>query len=282
MRKLSLPFVLCIATLVGAAPALAAATLDQSQEVDGDFSIYQPHTEFTAGATGVAQTFTAGLSGQLSSIEVELSARISSTEPLTVEIRADDPTGGLLATANVPSASVPAFPAFAWIPFTFSTPATVTAGDAYAIVLPPGPFTGAFDPQYAWSIDYTDVYANGRAWDHYGGDLGSWQSYVFGSDRTFRTYVDPAPPDPGQQISKLIETITSMGLPMGTTTALTAELNAAAAALAGHNGASACGSLGAFVNLVNALDGREPGPTHAQATLLGDAATQVGTAAGCG
>jgi photosystem II stability/assembly factor-like uncharacterized protein len=170
--------------------AAAAATLDQSQELSDSFSSYQPHNLGTAGGTGLAQTFTAGISGELRLIELEVSRFVvaGTTEALTVEIRAGDPTGALLSTASVAAASIPASPAFAWIPVSFATPATVTAGEAYAIVLPPGPFTGATDPAYFWTIAFADVYVNGVAWDHYR-DSGVWESYVFGSDRTFRTYV---------------------------------------------------------------------------------------------
>jgi hypothetical protein len=170
---------------------LAFAVRDQSQELSDSFSAYQPHQPVdAASATGLAQTFRAGISGPLSLIELELSRNVAAgtTEALTVEIRAGDPMGALLATASVAAASIPAFPTSAWIPVSFATPATVTAGEPYAIVMPPGPFTGATDPSYLWTIAFADVYVNGVAWDHYG-DSGVWESYVFGSDRTFRTYV---------------------------------------------------------------------------------------------
>jgi len=193
MRRLAvLISLVAMSSLTFASPVLAA-TLDQSQVLSDSSSFYQPHNLATAGATGVAQTFTAGLGGELSLIELELRRFVEAgtTEALNVEIRAGDPTGPLLASASVPAASIPE--TFTWIPISFGTPATLTAGDTYAIVLPPGPFTGATDPAYLWTIAFADVYVTGVAWDHYS-DSGVWQSYFFGSDRTFRTFVSTGPP----------------------------------------------------------------------------------------
>jgi len=184
--------------LLPAAPtAIAAPTVDQEQLLSDSRSCYAPHSIASRCATGVAQTFTAGLSGELSLIELELqrAAFAPTTESLSVQIRAGDPSGAVLATASVPAASIPLEPTFAWVQVSFGTPATVIAGATYAIVLPPGPFTETTDPTYLWTLAFADVYVNGVAWDHYD-DTGVWQSYFYGSDRTFRTYVDiSAPPD---------------------------------------------------------------------------------------
>ena len=187
---------LILSTLAFASP-VQAATLDQSQELSASRSCYAPHSIASRCATGVAQTFTAGLSGQLSLIELELqrSAFADTTEALSVEIRAGDPTGAVLATATVAAASIPLEPTFAWIQVPFGSPATLTAGDTYAIVLPPGPFTETTDPTYLWTITFDDVYVSGVAWDHYD-DSGVWQSYFFGSDRTFRTFVETVNKNP--------------------------------------------------------------------------------------
>ncbi len=185
------------------AAVLAAEALDQFQEVtNGSFAFYQPQGDASAGVKGAAQTFTAGMSGSLSRIELNLARAefppdFMTTDGVSLEVHATDPGGALLATSVVvPSAAVPVHPAFAWIGFTFAAPASVTAGQTYAIVLPPDvTVNDQFDPTYLWAGTPTDVYANGMAWDRYGVDP-TWYPYANGDDRTFRTYVDESEPEP--------------------------------------------------------------------------------------
>jgi len=180
---------------------VAAETLDQSQEVaGGNTAFYQPQGCPSAGVKGAAQTFTAGLSGMLTRVELYLAKTswTTSAEGVAIEIRAADPAGSLLASSNtVLAADVPFEPDFAWVSFTFAAATGVTAGQVYAIVLPPDLVTNDdVDPTYRWPGPFADLYAGGVTWDLYCG-FPTWQPYsgmAAGWDRTFRTYVDAATP----------------------------------------------------------------------------------------
>jgi hypothetical protein len=176
--------------------ATADETLDQAQEVtDVNYAFYQPQGCASAGVKGAAQTFTAGISGLLTRIELDLSKESWTTnaEGIVIEIHANDPTGALLATSHtIPAADVSLKPQFAWVSFTFAVPPTSVAGQSYAIVLQPDMTrTDDIDPTFLWNgPPPDDVYAGGVTWDYYCVGPGSrWEPYVFGNDRTFRTYV---------------------------------------------------------------------------------------------
>ena|SRR5262245_35569887 len=178
-----------------------AEILDQAQEMTGDsYAFYQPQGCPSAGVKGAAQTFTAGLSGLLTRVDLFLSKENWTTdaEHMGIEIRAVDPNGSLLASSSIVLASaIPFEPNYSWVSFTFAAPTTVSAGQVYAIVLPPDEAQNDdYDPTYRWPGPYDDVYAGGVTWDKYCNSSGEypWQSYDFGSDRTFRTYVSPIVP----------------------------------------------------------------------------------------
>ena len=172
------------------APRVAAAVqLDQSQEVVDELFCIQPNVG-SACYNGGAQTFTASASGDLVTVELFLARQAFTTtmRDLVVEIHATTPDGALLATSNpVAAATIPVDPDGAWILITFPTPASLTAGQVYAIVIPIEPLSATTDPAWGWGKSAADEYGGGVAWG--GSSLFGWESFVDGSDLAFRTYV---------------------------------------------------------------------------------------------
>ena len=140
---------------------------------------------------GLGQSFTAGLSGSLTSVELYLvDVAPSGSDPgLTVELKSassDLPTGSVLATATIPGSDVPSSPGLVTV--TFSSPATLTAGQQYAILVT----TTEGSSNYKWCGDYPASYSDGSGLD----DQGGWR--VLSQDFSLRTYVDvPAAPSNG-------------------------------------------------------------------------------------
>jgi hypothetical protein len=154
------------------------AALDQQQTT---FSFFVSPINATAW---MAQTFKPASSGRLSSVDVQLATATAGTSgPLVVEIRntvSGAPGATVLAsvtTSDVTSATN------SWVPITFPTPANVTAGTAYAIVL-----RGATGGDYRATRANKSAYANG-AWYTSTNSGGSWAAQ--GQDLAFRTYVTP-------------------------------------------------------------------------------------------
>jgi Carboxypeptidase regulatory-like domain/Bacterial Ig domain len=125
-------------------------TLDQQQTQTSGFAL---NTDYEA------QTFKAGLTGQLTKAEVFLSTNTAT--PITVGIyntSGGAPTGSAIASTTIsPSATAQFFAA------TFSSPASVTAGTTYALVL----FRSGGS---SWIVcsnggnNCTSTYANGNAY----------------------------------------------------------------------------------------------------------------------
>jgi YVTN family beta-propeller protein len=83
-----------------------------------------------------------------------------------------------------------------------------------------------------------------------------------------------------QALDKLIDTIDHMSLPKGTATSLKGPLNAAAKQLDNSNEEGACGSLGAFLNQLDAKEGNGQ-LTSQQATELRQQAIAIQQQIGC-
>ena len=154
-------------------------------------------TPFTTTAW-VGQTFTSGLSGRLTRVDVNLFCFLCAGTPpaILVGVRATAgglPTGPDLATATIPTISNVGAPAF--YSAIFATPATLTAGTQYALVI--RPTTDALDGTFAMtragsSTLGSDVYAGGALVD--GSNSGSsWIVQTFNSGTTsdagFKTYI---------------------------------------------------------------------------------------------
>jgi hypothetical protein len=178
-----LPAVLALGVLGIAAPtASAEETLAASCEPPRDFA--------SSGWDYGTQGFTPQLGGPLTRAEVDI-AKSAATADYVVEIRTVDglgiPTDTVLATATVANASVPVGDSL--ISASFSNPATVAAGQEYALVVSPGA-----DP--AGGVGY-------RIGDPCPGDIAfrevadPWSTFV-GFDMVFRVFVTPSvtPPTP--------------------------------------------------------------------------------------
>lgn len=125
---------LALAAMLAVVPSANAGTLDQSQPTIGSGAA------FVSDANLEAQTFTSGLTGGLDQVDIAIGrATPSITASLVVEIRAVSggvPSGPPLASASIPAASVPvAFFPTAFYSVPFASPAHVTAGAHYAIVV---------------------------------------------------------------------------------------------------------------------------------------------------
>ena len=126
-RTFLITAVAAAAALIPAAGA-SAGTLDQQQTLSNFGGLQVDSTN------SKAQTFTAGLTGQLDQVDLALSG-MSVTTPLTVQIRdgsATAPGDTVLASASVPTSAVTSSESF--VPITFASPASVTAGTQYSIV----------------------------------------------------------------------------------------------------------------------------------------------------
>jgi hypothetical protein len=85
--------------------------------------------------------------------------------------------------------------------------------------------------------------------------------------------------DPAHMIDSLQATVSGLGLPKGTSTALNSSLRDAMDALAAHDTAGACAALQAFLNKVRAQAGKKL--TTEQAQELISAASNIRTQLGC-
>lgn len=183
------------ALVLSSASTAAAGTPDQQQptgSTTGDF--------VDLGALTGAQGFRAGISGQLDQVDLlvdKLATSCGGSPPdLTVQIRAVDgagaPTANVLANTTVATGAIPEYtgglPA-ALTPARFASPATVSAGSPYAIVVP-----AAGAPNcYVWYRNTGNPYSGGVA---YTSADGSSFTSLLGADQGFRTYVAPTPTAP--------------------------------------------------------------------------------------
>src|ERR1051326_5953274 len=85
--------------------------------------------------------------------------------------------------------------------------------------------------------------------------------------------------DPAQMVTDLQTTVSGLGLPKGTATALGSSLRRAFDALAQNDTAGACDALQAFVNKVQAQAGKKL--TSEQAAELASAANEIRSQLGC-
>jgi hypothetical protein len=162
----------------------AASTLDQ------DIAFSTDSASWIYSAQSGGQSFTAGKSGPLSSVAIVLS-NAGSAADLTVELTnasSDLPTGSALATATISSGDVPSWPSSGTVTATFSSPATVTAGEQYAILVTTSA-TGSGGDHYEWNYDSSATYSGGSGLDDRGSG-GAWQTVSH--EFSLRTYVTVA------------------------------------------------------------------------------------------
>jgi hypothetical protein len=195
-----------IAALALAVPAMAG-TLDQ-QQTDTPTSVAQSSQNRSKG-----QSFTAGLTGQLDQVDLPLSLVdnvLCSDDSVRVSITTFDvaglPTGTILAAVTVPMASIADDDTFK--SFTFPSPAPVTAGTTYAILVEP--LAEGDNGCITWPLSDSDPYPRGVALTRIG---GLWEEFI-GVDFVFKTYVavPTVPPEtpPGSE-TQPVDQITCAG-----------------------------------------------------------------------
>jgi hypothetical protein len=181
------------AALLSVVPSAGAGVLDQSQPVI--------RTNVSTGFSNfflLAQTLTSGKTGALDQVDLSVARTVAFiTVPMLVEIRAvsaGQPSGAPLGSASISAASVPvaSFPS-AFFSIPLSSPAHVTAGVQYAIVVSSG--NCGFSNCYSYAPGPPgDPYPAGSGW--FSANSGATWAPVnaFGStDFAFKTYVLEAP-----------------------------------------------------------------------------------------
>lgn len=159
-----------------------------------------------------AQTFRAGASGSLDQVDLPIRVVGDPGVALTIEIRSLDGSGmpnavlgsATIQQADVPPCNTPActdespngdYTTFAFTSVPLSTPATVSAGTDYAIVLSAtgaqldiyGDMIGRSANRYEWAGTSDDsAYADGTGLGSTGGVWGPSNA-----DKAFRTFVSP-------------------------------------------------------------------------------------------
>ncbi len=161
----------------GSVAATPPGTLDQSQ----------PNAPYGWGAyTWSAQTFTAGLSGALTGVQLDCFEADAANYPgYTIQVWATsggEPVGPALAISDPVLPYLPGACANTWVDFTFSSPATVTAGTQYAIVWTTSNRYWGF----AQGSQSSDPYSAGTQWTSMAGTTWAPEDY---RDWAFRTYV---------------------------------------------------------------------------------------------
>jgi hypothetical protein len=172
MRRGIVAFVLGVLLLsLLPAAALAAPVQDQANTSTG--SSY-------AGGT-MAQTFTAGMTGDLTSVRLYLSSGNAESQTVSIEgvDGSSNPDGNVLASASASIADTGVGNP-AWVDFTFGTPASVTSGTQYAIVMT--------TVNVQW-YGTAENYAGGGAAASAGGWIGYGPTLA---DFSFATFVDAA------------------------------------------------------------------------------------------
>jgi hypothetical protein len=250
--------------------ASAALTLDQQQ----------PTVDLAIGGLAVggassqmlAQTLTAGISGTLA--EVQLPVSCDSGSDLVVQIEGVSggiPSGAILSAQVVRGSSLVGGGAFNAI--DFSSPAQISAGTQYAIVISSSGSCGIFQ---------------GPAGNSYaGGNLffialpnppGLWVctcDFAGASfDLPFKTLVN-ATPDVADQLADLLSDVTGLG----PGTSLADKVTLVESDVAADDLTDSCSTLHAFINEVQAQTGKSIASN--QASTLITAAAQIDTTLGC-
>lgn len=152
-----------MALTAGTTLALNAGTLDQKQElIAGGSSNW-------LGSMTLAQTFTPSITGPLNEVDlyitvvtvpnVQLDVAPAAPGSLSVQIVTTDPGDHFPTATVVESASISPSGDAAWIPVSFSSPQSVTAGVVYGIVLTP---TSGFNLGWLGTCS-ADAYDRGEA-----------------------------------------------------------------------------------------------------------------------
>lgn len=196
-------------------------------------NVDQQNLSVTSSGFGVnstawaGQTFTAGLTGLLTRVDLDLfcSGCTGTTPNLTVSIRATTGSPAVPTGADLAVATIPGFNSGAGGFFTanFSTPATVTTGTRYAVIIraSANPSAGT----YAYVVSSANPYANGQRVTS-GNSGATWTADVTsgGRDLGFIVYVKTGFAASGNLVSGTKDANPAMGLvPRWTTLSWTAS-----------------------------------------------------------
>jgi hypothetical protein len=169
-------------------------------------TVDQSHTAGTTTGTGFSatgwngQTFIPAVTGELSRVDVQLfcSGCTGTTPNITVSIRAT--SAGLPAGADLATATIPGFAnaAGTFYTATFGSPATLTSGTQYALILGPiaNPSPGA---GYFWIRASPGTYASGQR--VLSADSGGTWSADSTRDYNFRTFISTGYASSGNLVS---------------------------------------------------------------------------------
>jgi uncharacterized repeat protein (TIGR01451 family) len=198
----------------------------------GDVTLVKPSVDQlndTFGTSGVGinittwggQTFTPSVTGLLTQADLNLfcSGCTGTTPNLTLSVRAT--SGGLPTGADLASATITGFSnggVASFFTVTFGSPATLTAGTMYALVIRPvaNPSAGTYALTRTGNATtgLPDVYANGTRVS--GATSGTVWSIPLtagsATDTGFRTYMDSGYAPSGNQVSALIDSNPAPGL----------------------------------------------------------------------
>lgn len=169
-------------TTAPGAVTLASATVANPVHAGGTST----GTSFATTSWG-GQTFLAGVTGPVVRAEVQLFGTVTGTPPsITVSLRATSaglPTGADLATATLPGFTSGSG---TWYTVSFASPAALTAGTTYALILRPA--TNPSAGGYFWIRSSPGGYADGQR--VLSSDGGTTWSADATRDFNFRIYVD--------------------------------------------------------------------------------------------
>jgi hypothetical protein len=193
MRRIGSVAGVAAVLVLGLASSASAGTLDQQQTAfDYDAGI---------GSTqSIAQTFTPGISGKLDRIDLLLDHLASPTASVNVQIRdasSAGPGSTVLASNSIPAASIGTAAAF--VPVTFASPASVTAGMQYAIVA----YSADPSNDYGWGVKVANAYPGGTGFDAPDSPPNASTAWNMDSgDQAFKTYVVTPTPGPTATLKK--------------------------------------------------------------------------------
>jgi len=162
------------------------------------------------------QTFTAGVTGPLVRLDLNifsLNCSAVTMPDVTVSIRAASgnlPTGADLATATIPGFCNGGS---GYIPITFGTPATITAGTQYAIVWRTtlGGVAASPNPRYVSTVSNGDPYAGGQGASSSDGGAIWTARAAANNDHGFVVYVDTGYVASGNQVSSVKDAAPAVG-----------------------------------------------------------------------
>jgi large repetitive protein len=174
-----------VALIVANAPSALAAPVLDANCPDGVNQVLSG----SAGVTRSAQTFTAETTGALVMGQFKIN-KAGTAGDYRMDVNATDasgaPTNTTLASTTIPDAVVP--PGISTITGTFATPAPVTAGQQYALVL-----TRPGSTDVTHSARFGDVCSGMEFFS--GSQTGEWSAFS-DMDMIYSTFVEPAAPQP--------------------------------------------------------------------------------------